>query len=282
MRRRFLRRLHGAPRRPGTAIVHDARQSGGRRARDHHRRPFLRWPAPRATRVGGDRRRAVRLLSGRPDHDGGRTSRTHAGAVRRRHSDGDDRQHLPLRDVHADSARGSPGVGDCRCVLPGSGALMYTREDVLRANKRGEAIRRAAPSRRMFLKVSASAAGGLLVSIGWDRADARTGDATRFGSAQSSASAAPLFQPNAFVRIDPDDTITIWSRNPDMGEGVKTSLSMIIADELDADWTRVRIENAALERRYGPQGVGGSDAVSSAWDDHRRAGATARQLIVAA
>ena len=53
------------------------------------------------------------------------------------------------------------------------------------------------------------------------------------------------------MRIDPDDTVTIWSRNPDMGEGVKTSLSMIIADELDADWARVRIENAPLDRRFG-------------------------------
>ena len=53
------------------------------------------------------------------------------------------------------------------------------------------------------------------------------------------------------MRIDPDDTVTIWSRNPDMGEGVKTSLSMIIVEELDADWARVRIENAPLDRRFG-------------------------------
>ena len=160
---------------------------------------------------------------------------------------------------------------------------MYSREDVLRANKIGRSFGRSTPSRRTFLKVSVSAAGGLLVSVGSDRAGAQPDLTALSAIDQSSATtASTAFQPNAFVRIDPDDTITIWSRNPDMGEGVKTSLSMIIADELDADWARVRIENAPLDRRYGPQGVGGSDAVSSAWDDHRRAGAMARQMIVAA
>ena len=123
------------------------------------------------------------------------------------------------------------------------------------------------PSRRAFLKISATAAGGLLVA-----AYAPTGSV----SAQSPAA----FQPNAFVRIDADDTVTIWSRNPEMGEGVKTALSMIVADELDADWRRVKIEDAPLDRRFGPQGVGGSDAIVSGWDDHRRAGAMARHLIV--
>ena len=160
---------------------------------------------------------------------------------------------------------------------------MYTREDVLRANKTGGDSSRATASRRTFLRVSVSAAGGLLVCVGWERAaDGAAGAAAGQPVDASSALQAAAFQPNAFVRIDPDDTVTIWSRNPDMGEGVKTALSMIIADELDAEWARVRIENAPLDRAFGPQGVGGSDAVSSAWDDHRRAGAMARQMIVAA
>jgi isoquinoline 1-oxidoreductase beta subunit len=160
--------------------------------------------------------------------------------------------------------------------------MMYSREDVLRSNKNGQipgashgrgsqptAAAQRALTRRSFMKVSATVAGGLVVSLYWD-SDA---------DAQSSAGS---FQPNAFIRIDPDDTVTIWSRNPDMGEGVKTALSMLIVEELDADWSRVKVVNATLDRRFGPQGVGGSDAIASGWDDHRRAGATARHMIVAA
>jgi isoquinoline 1-oxidoreductase beta subunit len=141
---------------------------------------------------------------------------------------------------------------------------------VLNANKNGTVPEAAGvQSRRTFLKVSATAAGGLLVAI-YARPDA------------VARGANASFQPNAFIRVDPDDTVTIWSRNPDMGEGVKTALSMIIVEELDADWHRVRVENAPLDRRFGPQGVGGSDAIASGWDDHRRAGAVARHMLVAA
>ena len=125
------------------------------------------------------------------------------------------------------------------------------------------------PSRRTFLKVAAAATGGLLIAI--------HGDSAIF--AQSGPDA---FHPNPFIRIDPDDTVTIWSRNPEMGEGVKTALSLIVVDELDADWQRVKIVDAALDRRFGAQGVGGSDAIVSGWDDHRRAGAMARHMIVSA
>jgi isoquinoline 1-oxidoreductase subunit beta len=149
--------------------------------------------------------------------------------------------------------------------------MSYSREDVLRANKAGTPPRAATPSRRTFLKVSVTATGGFLLILGQHTA-----------TAGAEAAAEESFQPNAFIRIDPNDTITIWSRNPEMGEGVRTALSMIVADELDADWARVAIENAALDRRFGPQGVGGSDAIASGWDDHRRAGAAARQMIVAA
>ena len=108
--------------------------------------------------------------------------------------------------------------------------MKYSREDVLNANKNGTVPEAASvQSRRTFLKVSATAAGGLLVAI-YARPDA------------VARGANASFQPNAFIRVDPDDTVTIWSRNPDMGEGVKTALSMIIVEELDADWRRVRIE----------------------------------------
>lgn len=149
---------------------------------------------------------------------------------------------------------------------------IYTREDVLRANKLGREPGWVAVTtgRRTFLKAAVSAAGGLLVLVG------------RPSLTAARQASANHFAPNAFIRIDPDDVVTIWSRNPEMGEGVKTTLPMLIADELDADWARVRIEDAPLDARFGPQGVGGSDAVTSAWDDHRAAGAAARAMLIAA
>jgi isoquinoline 1-oxidoreductase beta subunit len=116
------------------------------------------------------------------------------------------------------------------------------------------------------MQISLLAGGALLVS--WSPARAQTGES---------------FQPNAYIRIDPDDTVTIWSAQPDMGEGTKTSLPMLLAEELDADWNRVRIELAPLDmEKYGGQGVGGSDAIRADWDRLRTFGATARSLLVGA
>ena len=124
-------------------------------------------------------------------------------------------------------------------------------------------------SRRTFIKVGATAGGGLLVGAYGGRALLK-GDATPF-------------MPNSFVRIDPDGTITIWSKNPDMGQGVKTSMPMIIAEEMGADWSRVRVEQGPLNnRRYGPQGSGGSYSIRYDWDIHRTLGATAREMLVSA
>ena len=123
-------------------------------------------------------------------------------------------------------------------------------------------------SRRSFLKWSATAGGGLLLAL-YVRPAVPAG--------------ADSFAPGAFIRIDPDGTVTLWSKNPDMGQGVKTSMPMILAEELDADWTRVKVEQADLDTAaYGGQGSGGSDSIRSDWDDHRKAGATARQILIQA
>jgi isoquinoline 1-oxidoreductase beta subunit len=128
-------------------------------------------------------------------------------------------------------------------------------------------------NRRTFLTVGATAAGGMLIAY-------YAGPHTR---ARRAADPARSFRPNGYVRIDPDGTVTIWAKNPDMGQGVKTSLPMTIAEELDADWSRVRIEQADLNRSlYGGQGSGGSDNTPSEWDGLRRAGALARAMLVAA
>jgi isoquinoline 1-oxidoreductase beta subunit len=99
---------------------------------------------------------------------------------------------------------------------------------------------------------------------------------------QMPAPTGPASFPTHYIQIDPDDRVLIWSAQPEMGEGTKTSLPMLIAEELDADWALVRIDDAPLDAKYGGQGVGGSDAVRSDWDNLRRVGATARALLIAA
>ncbi len=92
------------------------------------------------------------------------------------------------------------------------------------------------------------------------------------------------FQPNAFLRIDTDGTVTIWVAKVEMGQGVRTALPMIIADELDADWNTVRVVPAdAHPAKYGSQMTVGSRSVrGGAWPTLRRAGASAREMLVAA
>jgi hypothetical protein len=88
---------------------------------------------------------------------------------------------------------------------------------------------------------------------------------------------------NAFIRIAPDNTITIYSKCPEIGQGIKTSFGVIIADELDADWNHVVMEQADINTKvYGYQGSGGSTSIPRAWDQLRQAGAGAKAMLIAA
>src|SRR5690348_5215810 len=128
--------------------------------------------------------------------------------------------------------------------------------------------------RRSFLRVTALAGGGILL-----------GTYLKFGDTLDAfAEAAPAADAlGNFVRITPDGIVTIIAKNPEIGQGVKTMLPMIIADELDADWKNVRIEQASLDpSKFQAQSAGGSTATPTNWMPMRQVGAAARAMLVAA
>lgn len=109
------------------------------------------------------------------------------------------------------------------------------------------------------------------------------------GKAGEGAVGPIHFEPNAFLRIGTDNTVTVLSKHLEMGQGTYTGLATILADELDADWNRVRVEGAPADaKRYnnlfwGPaQGTGGSTAMANSWEQMRRAGAAGRAMLVSA
>ncbi|HXN11125.1 MAG TPA: molybdopterin cofactor-binding domain-containing protein, partial [Steroidobacteraceae bacterium] len=136
-------------------------------------------------------------------------------------------------------------------------------------------IRITACSRRQFLKATGLAGGGLLLALSWRPGGAR--------AATPGAAAAQEWTLSAYLRIAPDNTVLIVNKGPEIGQGIKTTFPMIIAEELDADWARVHIEQAPVDPAiYGPQGAGGSRSVPNNWDRLRQAGAVARAMLVAA
>jgi isoquinoline 1-oxidoreductase beta subunit len=145
-------------------------------------------------------------------------------------------------------------------------------QEMLRAAEAQSSV--AALNRRSFLKLVSIAGGGL--ALAFYIGDRATALANPNGSEQG-------FAPNAFLRIAPDGSIVLYAKNPEVGQGVKTSLPMIIAEELDADWSKVRVEQSAVNAAlYGRQVAGGSRSIPMSWNQLRTAGATARAMLVSA
>ncbi len=126
-------------------------------------------------------------------------------------------------------------------------------------------------NRRTLLKASALAGGGLALNLSVPMA------------AHAAAGASEEATLNAYISITPDNRITIVSKNPEIGQGIKTSLPMLIADELDADWDQVSIVQAETNAaKYGPQFAGGSMSTPMNWFPLRQAGAAGRQMLLEA
>src|ERR1700730_10844516 len=124
--------------------------------------------------------------------------------------------------------------------------------------------------RRKFLRVTSVAGGGMLLGL-------------YVKPLRGQAPAAAPLKADAFIRIAADGSVTIMAKNPEVGQGVKTHLPMIIADELDVDWKSVKIQQADLDQaKYGPQNAGGSLGTPTNWTPLRQAGAAGRQMMLSA
>jgi isoquinoline 1-oxidoreductase beta subunit len=122
-------------------------------------------------------------------------------------------------------------------------------------------------SRRDFLTAGAAAGAGLVIG---------------FYLPRNGASPKNGFAPNAYLRIASDEKITVVVARSEMGQGVWTALPMILAEELEADWKKIAVEQAGASMLYGDQSTGGSASVRTTWDPMRKAGAQAREMLITA
>jgi hypothetical protein len=196
-------------------------------------------------------------LPERDDHGGRRAAREELEAERCRHRRDDD-QSVPLRHVCA-SASGAP------CARRRSRC-----EESLRS-----IVMTIALTRREFLKVSSALGGGLALEFWFPAAEAATGGST-------------ATEVNAWIVIHPDDRVVIRIARSEMGQGTYTALAQLVAEELDCDWTKVSAEfaspneNVRRNRIWGSMSTGGSQGVRSSQDYVRKAGASGREMLIAA
>jgi isoquinoline 1-oxidoreductase beta subunit len=146
--------------------------------------------------------------------------------------------------------------------------------EIMRAAERHESSPSARIDRRSFIKLVGMAGGGLALAF-------HVGG--RSAAHANTVTPADAFAPNAYLRIAPNGSILIYNKSPEIGQGLLTAFPLIIAEELDADWTRVRAEQSPINQAlYGQQSAGGSRSIPANWDTLRQAGASARAMLVAA
>src|SRR5437763_964551 len=190
----------------------------------------------------------MRLLPGWSDHAGGGASQTDTQAHRptdhRRHV----RQHLPLRHLSADTQgdQGSSGDGVMTRIEN------LSRRDVVKGVAVGSALVLGFHVGLRPFPVAAAAAGPIVIT------------------------------PNVYLSIDETGAVTIVAHRSEMGTGIKTGLPMVLADELEADWSRVKVVQAQGDPKYGDQNTDGSRSTRQFYQPMRVAGASARQMLEAA
>lgn len=123
-------------------------------------------------------------------------------------------------------------------------------------------------SRREFVTAGIAAGAGLVIGF--------------YLPHKSSSGNVDSFSPNAYLRITPDNKVTIVVARSEMGQGVRTALPMILAEELEADWKQIAIEQAGASTLFGDQTTGGSASIRTTWDPMRKAGAAAREMLISA
>ena len=128
--------------------------------------------------------------------------------------------------------------------------------------------------RRTFIQLLGI--GGLVIAFG-------PGGARRLDAAEPlPGTAANQWSPHVYVRVGDDGTVTIICHRSEMGQGIRTTMPMIIADEMEADWARCRVEQAVGDPKYGSQNTDGSTSIRDFLHKYREAGATTRALLEAA
>lgn len=140
----------------------------------------------------------------------------------------------------------------------------------------------SSPARRDFLRMSAFTGGGLVLAYLGAGDSALAQISKPAADATSAATTSTDFVPHALIRIGSDGTVTLVSKQPEIGQGIKTSLPMVIAEELEVNWKDVRIIQGDLNPAYGSQGAGGSTSTPTNYNEFHRLGATARTMLVSA
>ena len=123
-------------------------------------------------------------------------------------------------------------------------------------------------SRREFIAAGVAAGAGLVIGF--------------YLPHGSNGAHGEVFSPNAYLKIMPDDKVIVVVARSEMGQGVHTSLPMILAEELEADWKQIQVEQAGASTLFGDQTTGGSASVRTTWDPMRKAGAAAREMLISA
>ena len=139
-------------------------------------------------------------------------------------------------------------------------------------------------TRRDFIKLVSVAGGGLVLAVYLDACTSEASlPATATPFSPTSTPRQPFdWSPNFYLKMDQDGILTIYAFRSEMGQGIRTSIAMLIAEELDVDWSSVRVEQSITDRKYGDQLTGGSLSISTSYSALRMAGAAARQMLVEA